>query len=111
MSRVDELAEELAKAILESEEYQNYLRAMAEVKKNPQLYQAINEVRKRSFELQNSANSDIYNENKAVDQQYAYLRTNEVALNFLRCEIGVCRMMQDVERTLVEDIDLELDFL
>lgn len=112
MSRVDELAAELAKAILESEEYKNFMKCKEEIRKNPQLFQAVNELRKHNFELQNSENdSDMYDEVVKIFDKYAYIRTNVVANQFLRSELSVCRMIQDVQRTLLENMDFEVDFL
>lgn len=112
MSRVDELAAELATAILESEEYKNFMKCKEEIRKNPQLFQAVNELRRHNFELQNSEkDSDMYDEVVKIFDKYAYIRTNVVANQFLRSELSVCRMIQDVQRTLLENMDFEVDFL
>lgn len=112
MSRVDELAAELAVAILESEEYKNFIKCKEEIHKNPQLYEAVNELRKHNFELQNSETTlDMYEEVVKIFDKYAYIRTNVVANKFLRSELSVCRMVQDVQRTLLEKMDFEVDFL
>lgn len=111
-NRVDELAAQLAQAILESDEYKNFLRCRAEINKNPQLYQAVNELRRHNFEIQNSENvQDMYDEVVKLYDRYAYVRTNIVANQFLRAELSVCRMIQDIQRTLLEDIDFNMDFL
>ncbi len=112
MSRVDELAAELAKAIVESEEYKDFLRCKEEISKNPQLYQAVNELRRHNFELQNTEGvADMYEEVVRIFDKYAYIRTNVVANQFLRAELSVCRMIQDIQRTLIEDMDFDVDFL
>lgn len=112
MSRVDELAAELAVAIEESEEYKNFLQCKEEISKNPQLYQAVNELRKHNFELQNSSGDmDMYEEVVKIFDKYAYIRTNVVANRFLRSELSVCRMIQDIQRTMLENIDINVDFL
>lgn len=112
MSRVDELAAELAKAIVESEEYKDFLRCKEEISKNPQLYQAVNELRRHNFELQNTEGvADMYEEVVRIFDKYAYIRTNVVANQFLRAELSVCRMIQDIQRTLIENMDFDVDFL
>lgn len=109
---VDELAAQLAAAVLESEEYKNFLRCRTEIKKNPQLYQAVNELRRHNFELQNSEDVvDMYDEVTKIYDRYAYIRTNIVANQFLRAELSVCRMIQDIQRRLLEDLDFDVDFL
>ncbi|MGN0160709.1 MAG: YlbF family regulator [Lachnospiraceae bacterium] len=112
MSRVDELAAELAVAIVESEEYKIFIQCKEEIAKNPQLYQAVNELRKHNFALQNSSEEmDMYDEVVKIYDKYAYIRTNVVANRFLRSELSVCRMVQDVVRTMVENVDIGVDFL
>lgn len=112
MSRVDELATEMATAIEESEEYKNFLRCREEISKNPQLYQAVNELRKHNFALQNSSEDmDMYEEVVKIFDKYAYIRTNVIANRFLRAELSVCRMIQDIHRTMLENIDIGLEFL
>lgn len=112
MNRVDELAAELAKAIVESEEYKDFLRCKEEICKNPQLYQAVNELRRHNFELQNTEGVvDMYEEVVRIFDKYAYIRTNVVANQFLRAELSVCRMIQDIQRTLIENMDFDVDFL
>lgn len=109
--RVDELAAELAQAILDSDEYKNFLHCKAEINKNPQLYQAVNELRRGNFEIQNSDSAEIYDEIVKIYDRYAYVRTNIVANQFLRAELSVCRMIQNVQRILLEDMDFDVDFL
>lgn len=112
INRVDELAAQLAQAILDSEEYKNFQRCKAEISKNPQLYQAVNELRRHNFELQNSEGmSNMYDEVVKIYDRYAYVRTNIIANQFLRAEFGVCRMIQEIQRKLLEDMDFNVDFL
>lgn len=111
-NRVDELAAELAQAILNSDEYKNFLRCRTEISKNPQLYQAVNELRRHNFEIQNSEGvQDMYDEVVKLYDRYAYVRTNIVANQFLRAELSVCRMIQDIQRTLLADIEFDVEFL
>lgn len=112
MSNVDRLALELADAILESDEYKNYIKCKEEISKNPQLYQAVNELRTHNFKLQNTAEIvDMYDEVVKLYDKYAYVRTNVIANRFLRAELSVCRMVQDIQRTLLENMDFDMDFL
>lgn len=112
MSRVDELSSELAEAILDSEEYREFIKCKTEISKNPQLFEAVNELRRHNFELQNSEGiADMYEEVVKIYDKYAYIRTNIIANQFLRAELSVCRMIQDIQRTLLENMEFEVDFL
>ena len=61
MGRIDELKAELIQAVLDSEEYREYKRLEAEVSKNADLKRAIDEFRRRNFEIQyNDEIQEIY---------------------------------------------------
>lgn len=112
MNRVDKLSFELAEAIIESEEYKNYIRCKDEISKNPQLNQAVNDLRKHNFQLQNTdLELDMYEEVVKIFDRYAYIRTNVAANQFLRAELSMCRMIQDIQRTIVENMDFDMDFI
>lgn len=112
MSRVDELTLELAAAIVDSDEYKTYMKCKEEISKNPQLFHAVNELRKHNFVLQNSIEiNDMYDEVVKIFDKYAYIRTNVVANRFLRAEISLCRMVQEIQRTLLENVDFDIGFL
>jgi len=110
-SRVDELTEKLAEAVVESEEYQTYLKHYMDVKTNPQLYREVNEIRKMAFELQNSDSPDYYEEVLKISERTQHIFKNNAAVAFIRSELALCRMVQYIQRTVLEGIDIDLDFL
>jgi cell fate (sporulation/competence/biofilm development) regulator YlbF (YheA/YmcA/DUF963 family) len=112
MSKVDELASQLADAILESDEYKYYIECKNEISKNPQLFQAVNELRRHTFEIQNSESiGNMYDEIVKNYDRYEYIRSSIIANKFLRSELSVCRMVHDIQSTLVENLDFNLDFM
>lgn len=109
---VAEVSKELAATVMESEEYKNYLACRAELDKNPQLLQAVNEMRKFNFELQNAEGvTNMYDEVVKIFDKYSYVRKNVTANRFLRAEMSLCRMMQEMIRTIFEDIEFDVDFI
>ena len=85
-----EAARQFAETIMASDTYKEYLFQREKIKKQPGLYEKVNEFRQRNFDLQNETDA----ENPFVD-------------DFLRAELAFCRMMQDVYVLLAEDIDFE----
>jgi cell fate (sporulation/competence/biofilm development) regulator YlbF (YheA/YmcA/DUF963 family) len=106
------LSKELAAVIVESEEYQNYKEVRRELEKNPQLAHDVDELRKFNFLLQNTEDvNDMYDEVTKIFEQYAYLRNNVVSNRFLRYEMRLCRMVQEMIKTIFEEIDFNVDFI
>lgn len=102
----------LAAAIKESEEYKNYKSCYNELIKNPQLYADVNEMRRFNMEIQNAEGvPNMYDEVAKIFDRYAYVRSNVTASRFLRAEMGLCRMVQEMVNTLFSDIDFSVDFL
>ena len=106
MGRIDELKAELIQAVLDSEEYREYKRLEAEVSKNADLKRAIDEFRRRNFEIQ-------YNDENIsqLEAQYADMRNQGLAKSYFSAELCLCRLVQDVCVSLVDAVDFDVDFL
>ena len=102
MGRIDELKAELIQAVLDSEEYREYKRLEAEVSKNADLKRAIDEFRRRNFEIQNISQ---------LEAQYADMRNQGLAKSYFSAELCLCRLVQDVCVSLVDAVDFDVDFL
>ena len=78
MGRIDELKAELIQAVLDSEEYREYKRLEAEVSKNADLKRAIDEFRRRNFEIQYNDEIQEIDENiSQLEAQYADMRIRD----------------------------------
>lgn len=102
---------ELQQMIIDSEEYKNfdlYRRLLMEV---PSLYEEVNKFRQENFELQLSG--EIQNREKADDivVRYKEMLNNSLVTPYLNAELVLCKMLQDINGMLVDNIDLGLDFL
>lgn len=112
MQRIDELKLELRKAILESEEYKEYKRLEAIIMRNPELKRNIDEFRRQNFELQNSPDvQDIFSTTNELNERYAFMRNQDSVNRYLTAEICLCRLVQDICRSVVDVVDMNLDFL
>ena len=107
-SEIMEAAKKFAAIIQETDTYKEYYNQRERVKKQPELYDKINEFRQRNFDLQQESDSeDLFDRMEAFDQEYAKFRENPLVDDFLRAELAFCRMMQDVEILLAAEIDFE----
>ena len=109
---VDIKTEELVVAVLESEEYKEYLEYLAKIKEQPELYERVCDYRRRNFELQNmDVNDNMFDEVMRFQMENAAIRKNALVNEFLKAELSVCRMLQGITRTISERIELDIDFL
>lgn len=104
-----EAARRFAGIIMDSKTYKEYLDQREKLKKQPELYERVNEYRQRSFDLQNEADGDdIFERMEAFDREYEELRENPLVDDFLDAEVAFCRMMQEVYMLLAEEVDFEV---
>lgn len=110
--KVDLKTAELSAAILDSEEYKEFLYYLDEIKKQPELYDRVCDYRRRNFELQNmDINDNMFDEVMHFQMENAGIRKDALVNNFLRAELSVCRMLQDITRSISESVELDTDFL
>ena len=110
--KVDIKTSELSAAILDSEEYKEFLYYLDEIKKQPELYDRVCDYRRRNFELQNmDINDNMFDEVMHFQMENAGIRKDGLVNNFLRAELSVCRMLQDITRSISESVELDTDFL
>lgn len=111
-SSIDIKTEELVQAILASEEYREYLECFAKIKEQPELYERVGDYRKRNFELQNmDVNDNMFDEVMRFQMENSAIRKNALVNQFLKTELSVCRMLQDITRTISDNVELDIDFL
>jgi cell fate (sporulation/competence/biofilm development) regulator YlbF (YheA/YmcA/DUF963 family) len=108
-SDVMEKAKELSETIAASETYQRYALQRDTLRKQPDLYQKVNEFRQRNYELQNAEDNSeaLFEKMEAFEKEYEKFRENPLVDDFLRAELAFCRMMQSLSDVIMEDIDFE----
>lgn len=114
MQSIDKLTEELKDAILNSEQYKEYLYYKEQLEKEPQLYELVNSIRRRNFMIQNTAEfsgDDVYNETQKYQKEYRDAKTNEIANKFFLSELTMCRIIQDINYKIIRELDFDIDFL
>ena len=110
MDQIDEILENLITAIKESKEYQEYLRLRDLIHQEPDKERAVNELRRRNFELQKCRNVDLYTEMDRLENEFAPLRAEPYVNEYLAAELAICRMIQRINFRLMEEIEVELGF-
>lgn len=103
-------AEEFREVILNSEEYRNYDMYRRLLNETPELKQKVNEFRKLNVYMQLTKRGDG-GEIQQLAAEHTELLNNSVVREFMNSELILCRMLQKVNKILVSDIELELDFL
>ena len=108
-SEVKEAIKQFADKIMESDTYKEYLYQRERIKKQPELYDKVNEFRQRNFELQNETDEEeLFDRMEVFEKEYEKFRENQLVDDFLRAELAFCRLMQEVDLLLAEAIDFEL---
>lgn len=111
MSHVLQCTMHLASAVQNSDEYKAYNEAKDAIKGNIELGAKLNEYRLQNFKLQNNTNvEDYFDELDRMEQQYKELKKDPRVMAFLTAELRLCKMIQEINTTIVELVDLELEF-
>ena len=106
--QIQEATKQFAAYIQKSDTYQEYLFQREKIKKQPELYDRVNEFRQRNFDIQNETDSEeLFDKMEAFEREYAKFRENPLVEDFLRAELAFCRMMQDINVLLTAEIDFE----
>jgi cell fate (sporulation/competence/biofilm development) regulator YlbF (YheA/YmcA/DUF963 family) len=111
MSHVLQCANELSKAIVQSDEYREYNDAKEAIQGNTELGIKLNEYRIQNFKLQNNTDiEDYFDELDRLEQQYLEFKKDPRVMTFLSAELRLCKMIQEINTTIVKLVDLELKF-
>lgn len=106
--QIEEATKKFAAYIQQSDTYKEYLCQRERLKKQPELYEKVNEYRQRNFDIQNETDSeDLFDKMDEFEREYAKFRENPLVEDFLRAELSFCRMMQEINVLLTAEIDFE----
>ncbi len=108
----DRIARKLSEAIINSHEYGYYRQCLDALKNEPELYNKVNDLRKRNFTLQNNGAGRIsYEEFTSISTETKALRQSHVVDDFLNSEVEISRMIQDITREIMSGIYFDNEFL
>ncbi len=110
MKNIETCTNDLIQAILDSGEYRNFCEIRDRVAQVPELREQINAFRLHVFETQNTQEPlDMYAEQIRLCKDYEQFRKNPLVDEFLKAELRVCRIVQEITMTLAEKINLDTD--
>lgn len=112
MSRIEELKNELAVAVRESDEYKEYKELADYISRYPDLKRQVDELRRENFYYQVSDDiEDPIGATAQLDERFADIRRQPMVNRYLSAEMCLCRMVQDICMSVVGSIDFDVDFL
>lgn len=102
----------LTESVRNTYEYKRYIENLSILKSKPELYARVCEFRRRNYELQNSdVDSNLYDSVMRFRTENAELRKDALVNDFLQSELGVCRMLQNICNEIMDNVDIDIDFL
>ena len=102
MSQIEDAMDGLMTAIRNSEEFIRYQAIKEKVHGFPKLESQITEFRKKNYLLQNSQGT--------VENEYREFRKNPMASEYLAAENALCKIVQQINWTLIEGLEFEVGF-
>lgn len=109
---INKLAMELSDEIKNSKEYLFYTECLEELKKDPMLYQAVCDLRRENFQMQNSEVHCVnYEQYSMLSAKNTNLRKNPIVSRFINAEIGIGRLITDTFRQIIDGVEIDIDFL
>ncbi len=112
MDSVDVCLNALIDAVLSSEEYRQYRALQEQISLEPEKEKAINNFRRRNYLLQrNKDNIDLFDEIDKLEQEFQEFRQEPLVEEYLSAELSVCRLVQRINRKLMEQVDFDTEFM
>ena len=103
-----QVAMDFIRGIKGSEEFREYKAGLERIQAEPDLYDKVNEFRKKNYMLQNAEDSEDYIERlEELDREFEDVRAIPMGDDFLAAELGFCRMMQEINQLVWEEIDFQ----
>lgn len=110
MKQVEMYTKQLVQAIQESQEYQEFCEVREQLRRQPELRERMNEMRRMNFELQSTAPSEeLYRELNSIWKEFREFRKNPLADEFLKAELAMCRMLQQINNEITSAVDLDTE--
>lgn len=106
--QVERAALSFVRTIKETDIYKQYEYQLGRLKEHPEKLKQVNEFRRRNFEIQKTSQVDeLFDKMNAFENEYEKFREDPLVDDFLRAELAFCRMMQEIDIFIVEEIDFE----
>lgn len=101
-------AESFVNAVKASETYREYYQQLERIKRTPELFDKVNEFRQKNYEIQNTSQvNELFDKMGAFEKEYEKFRENPIVDDFLKAELAFCRLMQEVNIFITEELHFE----
>lgn len=107
MTDLSNLAQNVINIIRSTPEYEKYASALEEIKKDPDLYRRVNELRLKNFELQQEDNEDMMDLMDALTNEYEDVINLESVNRFMEAEAGLCRLFQEFNYLVTNGLEFD----
>ncbi|EOS74475.1 MAG: YlbF family regulator [Lachnospiraceae bacterium] len=107
-SQMKDALDNFVKEMKETEVCKRYYYQLGKIKKNPELFKKVNEYRQKNYEIQNTCQeSELFEKMDAFEREYEKFRDNPIVDDFLRAELALCRMIQEINIFITDEIGFE----
>ncbi len=111
MADIENKARELAELIMNGDVYKRYLAAKEAMLQQPELKNRADEFRKRNFEMHSAECGNPSEVRTNLMREFSDVLKNSVVKEYLDSEIVLCRMLQQVNKIVNKDIDVDISFM
>ena len=94
-------------ALKGSEVYQDYRRALDELKKDPDLKRRVDDFRQRNYNFQQSDDFNLEEYDRFRTEIMEFRASDQRVDVFLESELALCRMIQKIDFKITEALDFE----
>lgn len=102
------VAMDFIREIKGSEEFLEYKAGLAKIQADTDLYDKVNEFRKKNYMLQHAEDSEDYIERlEELEREFEDIRAVPMVDDFLAAELGFCKMMQEINQLVWDEIDFQ----
>ncbi|MCR5273334.1 MAG: YlbF family regulator [Lachnospiraceae bacterium] len=106
-SDIKEALDNLVEVIKQSQEYQEYVNAKAVLALDDNLAKKVDEYRRKNSDLQDNKDT-LFDASFILQKQYEDIINASAARTFLTAENNICRIFQQINYKLLEDLNFEL---
>lgn len=112
MNTVDESLNNLIEAIRNSKEYRDYHIMKAKVEEYPEKKRSLDRYRTKMYEIQNHyGETDLYHHIDEIERESEKFRQDALIDEFLTAELALCRMVQRINWTLIEELHFDIELI
>jgi cell fate (sporulation/competence/biofilm development) regulator YlbF (YheA/YmcA/DUF963 family) len=111
MNNVEYNTKNLIRAIRTSNEYNHYHRVLEKIKQDENLYAGMNEYRKRCFLLQMGNDDTLFDDIANLRNEFRDVINDNLVAEFLIAEQRLNKMTRQVNASILDGVNLDVDFL